>query len=406
MAPISRRKMLGYTGATAGVIGVGGIAASCSTDDDSSAGSASTSGTIFAFRGEHQAGVASPQSASGIVLALDLRVDTREELRETFIELSDSIEKVMSGEAYESRDGGFPAYDSGILGAEPGATSTAVVVAYGNDLFDDRFGLADRKPVELQRMPHFDNDFMVTEERSHGDLLLTVTADSNEASQHAIRQILRETRGKFVPRWTQDGFANLIPDAGPGEAPMRNLMGFKDGTANLDHNDDAALNDLVWIQDGDGQPDWALGGTYQAVRVIRMQNEFWDRTRLNEQEAIFGRHRASGAPLGGAHETDTPVFVDLESHIARANPRTPGSERSLMLRKGFNYAKGFDQNDQLDQGLIFISFQRSLVEGFIAVQNRLNGEVLEEYVRPQGGGLYFAPPAPAIGEFLGERLLA
>ena len=61
-------------------------------------------------------------------------------------------------------------------------------------------------------------------------------------------------------------------------------MGFKDGTANPATADPAAMDRHVWIQADDGQPAWAVGGTFQAIRVIRMQVEFWDRTRLNEQE--------------------------------------------------------------------------------------------------------------------------
>ena len=404
MESISRRRLLGYAGASAGAVGLGAVVAGCA--DDRAAPDANGS-VLHPFRGEHQAGVTAPLAAAGIVVGLDLRVADRAELRQTFVELSTSIEKIMSGEPYEARDGGFPAEDSGVLGETPGASGTAVVVGYGDSLFDDRFGLANRRPVELQPMPRFSNDFLVTDERSHGDLALTVTADNNDAALTAVRQILRDTRGRFVPRWTREGYANLLPDVGTGQAPMRNLMGFKDGTANLDHGDESVMDRHVWVQADDDQPDWAVGGTYQAIRVIRMQIEFWDRTRLNEQEAIFGRHRGSGAPLGRDTESDTPVFGDdLESHIARANPRTPGTEENLILRKGFNYASGFDQNDQLDQGLIFMSFQRSLEKGFIAVQRRLDGEVLEEYIRPVGGGVYFCPPAPSQGEFLGEQLLA
>ena len=37
--------------------------------------------------------------------------------------------------------------------------------------------------------------------------------------------------------------------------------------------------------------------------------EFWDRTRLFEQEAIIGRHKVSGAPLGHRGEHDEPDFA-------------------------------------------------------------------------------------------------
>lgn len=403
MEPVGRRSFITGLGAAAGAsaaLGVAGIA----TAPAASAHEAQPQ--AFGFAGTHQAGVTAPLTPAGLVVGLDVRSDDRAELAELLQSLSDATAQVMSGAAFEVRPGGFPPYDTGILGPEPGPTDTTVVVGFGNSLFDDRFGLASLKPNELQRMPKFGNDYLVRAESSHGDLSLTIGAQSGDAVVHALRQIMRATRGQLVPRWSKQGFNHLLPEAGPGEAPVRNLMGFKDGTANLDTADTQLMIDRVWVDDSDQQPAWAVGGTYQAIRVIRMMAEFWDRTRLNEQEAIFGRHRDTGAPLGGRHESDTPVFGDdLESHIARANPRTPGSERNLLLRRGFNYASGFDGNDQVDQGLIFIAYQRSLEDGFITVQRRLDGEVLEEYIRPVHGGFFFVPPAPAAGEYLGQRLL-
>ena len=68
---------------------------------------------------------------------------------------------------------------------------------------------------------------------------------------------------------------------------------------------------------------------------------------------------------------------------------------------------GFDSAGRLDQGLAFVSFQRSLERGFLAVQQRLNGEPLEEYILPVGGGFFYAlPGARNPGEYLGEPLLA
>lgn len=411
---MNRRLFLRTAGAGAASAG---LLAACSDDPDpanpaaaGAPGGVGAAGRLFPFRGAHQSGVTSPPSAHGVVAAFDVRDETRDELRETLRSVSDATEQVMSGEAYEQRDGGFPPFDTGVLGSVPGATGTSIIVGFGESLFDDRFGLVDRRPIELQRMPRFANDYLVREHRSHGDVSITISADTADAVNHAMRQIMRATRGRLTPRWSREGYNTLFESFEAGEAPTRNLMGFKDGTSNPDPHDSDRMADLVWVADDDDQPDWAVGGTYQVIRVIRMQVEFWDRTRLNEQEAIFGRRRADGAPLGQDEETDAPDFPThdpgLESHIARANPRTPGSERNLILRKGFNYSSGLDENDQLDQGLIFMSFQRSLESGFITVQRRLDGEVLEEYIRPLGGGFFFVPPAPADGEFLGERLVA
>jgi deferrochelatase/peroxidase EfeB len=52
-----------------------------------------------------------------------------------------------------------------------------------------------------------------------------------------------------------------------------------------------------------------------------------------------------------------------------------------------------------------VSYQRRLSQ-FLNTQARLAGEPLEEYIRPEGGGFYFALPGARRGEILGERLLA
>ena len=57
-------------------------------------------------------------------------------------------------------------------------------------------------------------------------------------------------------------------------------------------------------------------------------------------------------------------------------------------------------------GLLFVCYQADLAAGFLAVQERLNGEALEEYVKPVGGGFYFAlPGAPSPEAYLGQSLL-
>jgi deferrochelatase/peroxidase EfeB len=209
-----------------------------------------------------------------------------------------------------------------------------------------------------------------------------------------------------------DGF-NRRDHPEPGKAGVRNLMGFRDGTANLDPSDDAVMDRHVWVAPSDGEPAWAVGGSYLVVRIIRMFVERWDRTRLGEQEAIMGRKKESGAPFNGSVETDEPRYDDdpdgkvtpLDAHIRLANPRTPEVADQVILRKGFSYSRGFDGAGQLDQGLAFVSFQRSIERQFLPIQQRLDGEPLEEYIRPEGGGYYFAlPGVPEPGGYLGQAM--
>jgi deferrochelatase/peroxidase EfeB len=210
-----------------------------------------------------------------------------------------------------------------------------------------------------------------------------------------------------------DGYSRRV-ESGPGEAGVRNLMGFVDGTANLRPEEDSAMDRFVWVAGDDEEPAWAVGGSYHVVRVIRMLVEFWDRTRLSEQEALIGRKKETGAPLDGEVETDIPDYeadpdgevTPLDAHIRLANPRTDETADQLILRKGFSFSRGFDGSGQLDQGLAFVSYQRSLERQFLPVQERLAGEPLEEYILPVGGGFFYALPGARDGEYLGERLVA
>ena len=417
MTEVSRRRFLAGGLVTAGAAAALPAAAACGSDGSdtaSSSGSAAAEPQYLPFRGPHQAGITHPGNQQGLMAAFTVTAADRSELRDTLAALTGEISRLMSGGRYEARDPAYPPLYTGAVGNPPPPADLSVVVSVGASLFDDRYGLAERKPRALEPMPFLAND-RLDPDRSHGDLLLSVTSTHEDLNLFALRQLHRATRGTLALRWMLDGYNRRSQvDTRPGGAGRRNLMGFIDGTANLDTGDRSVMDRYVWVQSGDDEPAWAVGGTYHVVRVIRMLVEFWDRTRLSEQEAIIGRRKSTGAPFSGSVETDVPDYAGdpdgattpLDAHIRLANPRTAAAEDDLILRAGLNFSRGFDAAGQLDQGLAFVSYQRRLSQ-FLNTQARLAGEPLEEYIRPEGGGFYFAlPGVEREGDILGGSLLA
>ncbi|MEO3989092.1 iron uptake transporter deferrochelatase/peroxidase subunit [Pseudocitrobacter cyperus] len=366
------------------------------------------------FYGKHQAGVLTPQQASMMLVAFDVLASDRAELQRLMRLLTDRIAFLTTGgPAPDTPNPRLPPMDSGILGAWIAPDNLTMTVSVGHSLFDERFGLASQAPKKLQKMTRFPNDSLDAS-LCHGDLLLQICANTQDTVIHALRDIIKHTPDLLSVRWKREGFISDHAARSKGKETPVNLLGFKDGTANPDSGDKTLMDEVVWVTEDQQEPAWAVGGSYQAVRIIQFHVEFWDRTPLKEQQTIFGRDKRSGAPLGMQHEHDVPDYsrdpegevIALDSHIRLANPRTPDTQSSLMMRRGYSYSLGVTQSGQLDMGLLFVCYQHDLEKGFLTVQKRLNGEALEEYVKPIGGGYFFVlPGVSSSSSWLGQSLL-
>jgi deferrochelatase/peroxidase EfeB len=415
-APLDRRKMLLGLGVAGGAV-AGGLNSGAALGGAPTAAAHAETDQVLErrqpFYGVHQSGVTTPRQPAGLVVSFTMLGSTRGDLEHLLRKLTERIEYLTQGGPAPQIDAKFPAPDSGLLGPVVTPGNLTMTVAIGASLFDERFGLAGAKPIQLERMPQFANDALEAES-CHGDMLIQICSDTPDTNIHALRDIVRNFPDLLAIRWKLDGY-NAAPRAiNLPPATPRNLLGFKDGTANPDPNDYATMSSLVWIKGDSDEPPWAAGGAYQVIRIIRNFVERWDRTPLQEQQSIIGRHKMTGAPLGMAAELDTPDYagdskgerIRLNAHIRLANPRTPETQRNLILRRGYNYSRGVTKAGQLDMGLLFICFQSNLRDGFISVQNRLSGEPLEEYVKPIGGGFFFVlPGVRASGCYLGQSLI-
>lgn len=426
--PMANRRQvlagLGLAGAGSALLAAGGQAAGAEPAGmgqpaaargvtDAPAANMQNTGEAVPFYGPHQAGVTTPRPTNGILASFRTVLSDPADMEAMFRQLTERMVFLTQGGEVPQWDPKFPPADSGLLGNRIAPNNLTVTVGLGSSFFDRHPWLEGLKPNTLIRMEQFRNDAL-RPELCHGDLSLQFCANMQDTNIHALRDIVKNLSEYLVLSWMQDGYVPPeIPPAEGVRAPSaRNFLGFRDGSANPDSGDEKLMQQLVWVGPEAGEPDWAVGGTYQAVRIIRNFVERWDRTPLQEQEAIMGRQRESGAPLGRSGEyedfdyADDPegAVIPLDSHIRLANPRDAGD--LPFLRRPFNYSNGVEKSGQIDQGLLFIAYQSDLAEGFIAIQNRLDGEPLEEYIKPFGGGYFFVPPgALSAGDYVGRTLV-
>jgi deferrochelatase/peroxidase EfeB len=364
------------------------------------------------YQGKHQAGVITPDTKEAIFVAFNITALQKNQLQQLFQTISQRIAYLTQPQKLSSnKNEQLPPPESGMLGQRLSPDSLTITIAVGHSLFDQRFGLADKKPKKLIPMPRFPND-RLQKQWCGGDLSIQLCANSRESVIYALRDIIRHTNKYMIPIWKIDGF--LPARDIDNHTTAVNLFGFKDGTGNAANTDAAKMDELVWVTQTNNEPEWCLGGSYQAIRLIRFNLEFWDRTPLEDQENDFGRYKHSGAPMGMKHEMDDPQMnkdphgdrILFDSHMRRAEPRIPERHVAKLRRRSFSYSLGVLPSGQLDMGLIFVAYQNDLKKGFIDTQNRLNGEPLERYIKPFGGGFYFVLPGiNKENNYLGKKLI-
>jgi deferrochelatase/peroxidase EfeB len=410
---VNRRNFLKGTAAgAAGTALVGGVLIGGAHADANAAttGSGPVEEDSYEFHGVNQSGILNPipankQAFTGVV-SFNSMAENKSALADLFQTITSRARFLTAGGTPPNLGISQPPSDSDVLGPVIPADGLTTTVSVGSTLFDDRYGLADRKPLKLTPMPAFPND-SPNPAWLHGDLLVQFSANHPDTIHHAIRDLTKHTRGGLQINWKMEGYAAPPRPSGTG----RNLLGFKDGTANPTGT---LASSLIWVDDAK-EPAWALNGSYLVVRLIRMLVEFWDRVSINEQQGMFGRRRDTGAPLDGTNEFDTPNFaadpngyvIPLDSHIRLANPRTTATANQRLIRRSYNYDLGVDENGNLQAGHIFIAYQQDIERQFVTVQTRLINEPLVDYVQPFGGGYFFTLPGVTTpNDWYGKSMLA
>ncbi len=213
-------------------------------------------------------------------------------------------------------------------------------------------------------LPRFSRE-RITPRARGGDLLLQICADDALLVPLAAAALLDRLGDRVRERWRQSGRRGTEVPVAQGLTAPRNLLGFVDGIVGP-HTAAEQERDL-WL----AGPPAVAGGTLAVLRRMELDLPRFAALSVAEQEAVFGRRRASGVPLSGgtaasgprlgAKTPDGRYLIPVDAHVRRANPTTVGVGH--MLRRSYSMDE--------PPGLLFISFQNDL-RTFTATLSRMD----------------------------------
>ncbi len=407
---VSRRQLLAGAGlASAGVVAGTLLPGLDQAAAEAAAGDGQTS---VPFDGRHQAGIVTPVQARMVLATYDVSAVGRSGLLGLLDTWTAAARRMTAGTPVGGPAGEYdPPPDTGeALGLPP--SRLTLTIGFGPTLFDDRFGLTAKRPDALVELPPFAGDAL-DPGHTGGDLCIQACADDPVVAYHAVHNLTRLGLGAATLRTLDVGMAPTASSR-PGQDQPRNLLGFHDGTANLDPTDPAAMARHVWVGPGSDQ-EWMTGGTYLVSRRIRIHLEAWNADTLEDQQRTIGRMKVSGAPLGGTSPSepvdlaalgaDGQPVIPNTAHIRLASPAL--NRGAAMLRRGYTFADGVDPDSgELNAGLLFLCFQRDPRQAFIPIQTRLaEADALSEYVVHTGSGIFACPPGVTAGGTWGHHLV-
>ncbi|WP_189297912.1 Dyp-type peroxidase [Streptomyces albospinus] len=342
----SRRAFLDVAGALVAA----GLTAGCTSDSarpGPHAPAAAATPMPVPATGPHQAGITLPQPAQRNLLAVVADLGATVSVGPLLAELGRAIRALIAGT--DPRLSGLPPGDLTVtVGVGPRLVRTA-----GASLP----GAAD--------LPRFSRERIAPRARG-GDLLLQICAGDPLLLPVVAAALLDQAGDRLHERWRQSARRGTDVPVGNGLTAPRNPLGFIDGIVGP-HTTAEQQRDL-WL----AGPPAVAGGTLAVLRRMELDLPRFAALSVAEQEAVFGRRRASGVPLSGgavasgpelgAKTPDGRYLVPVDAHVRRANAAVVGA--GLMLRRSYS-------TDEPAPGLLFISFQNDL-RTFTATLTRMD----------------------------------
>lgn len=170
------------------------------------------------------------------------------------------------------------------------------------------------RPRQLRAMPAYPGD-LLDPTRSHGDILVQVSGPTAEKTSTARDRLLAGL-SNWTVRWQTTGFRpdNRIDN---DRALTRNPFHSEEGFGNPPDARGVAERSL--IRSDQNEPQWAVGGSYQVVRIIQMATSLWDTDTVDAQDKIIGRAQR---PLARRH---------TRQRTARLRRRSPRQDHTSRL---------------------------------------------------------------------------
>jgi deferrochelatase/peroxidase EfeB len=300
------------------------------------------------------------------------------------------------------------------LDTPPTSRRVSVTIGFGANLFttvqgDDRFDLAGLRPRSMKIMPSLDGDegFMPADQAT--DLAILIASDDYYVDEYIFGRIYYGgVHPDLIVKRVERGYAR--PDS-------REPSGFEDGITNPKNlPTDPHLDDLVFVHEGDQEPEWCVAGTYLAYRKIRRRLSGFFKMPREEREAVFGVDMETGLRYPSP---------PASSHGPKMNPRRKDGDFTgtlddsrRFLRRPYFFNDGLDATGDELRGVHHISFVRDLAKQYewpiLMWQTNKDfpfpgagGDALYERggAANIGGGYFFVPAAPKqAGEFIGSGL--
>lgn len=368
-----------------------------------------------ASNGKRRSPVGHHQSPPEHLLLASFNFVEGKEARQSIESLRDLIaHELESRLSPENQDKTLPSAETGELGFVPGYDRAFLTITLGLSASGvQKLGLPE-PPADLRTIPWADLVDGEAPTDTGGDLVLQICADNLYICEHVVRRVEEELGEEFTLNTAFIGSQRYSSRAGrTSRREGRALIGFLDGTSNLDPGKNDGDAKLVFVdpdavadypqnppvgelptenpygaQPADPKPHfpelnpvptaeskWTEHGTYMTVRVSTFNTRDWDKLPQNDQEQTVGRYKVHGASLdltdSDENLNETPAFasdkaapgVAVNAHIRKANPRGGDEdEKRRFFRRGYPLiGPGVGE---LQRGLIFISFGRSITTQF------------------------------------------